>query len=165
VVNQGPRTNSPALDRRCGACGISLLHDEKIGKRMGDPGGFFCSTPDCPLMSRPSSPFSSLEGDSAGGYWAWVLRDGEPVATVYEPGLAERIVEVLNEDRATIREARRILLLAARVEREAADLALEERNEGDDDVWYIACLNDFSERSGAATAYRRAARLIRPVRQ
>lgn len=34
----------------CESCDITLRSDEKIGKRMGDQNGFYCSDPACPLM-------------------------------------------------------------------------------------------------------------------
>lgn len=40
----------PSAARTCEPCKITLRPDEKIGKRMGDGEGFFCSDPDCPIM-------------------------------------------------------------------------------------------------------------------
>lgn len=34
----------------CESCKITLRPDEKIETRMGDPDGFFCSDPACPIM-------------------------------------------------------------------------------------------------------------------
>lgn len=36
--------------RGCRSCKITLRTDEKIGPQLGDPDGFFCSDPACPIM-------------------------------------------------------------------------------------------------------------------
>lgn len=51
------QTPVAATPRRCERCDITLRPDEKIGERMGDPAGFFCSGEDCPLMGRASRQF------------------------------------------------------------------------------------------------------------